>query len=142
MKWSLIITGLMALAACIDESELKPIVPISLIHANSAKVWLLDEVEYANGEIVKQQIHQNKLTYTFFRDYSYVTQKLIHFGTSIGEKGSFNLSIERSDTILRLDQKKKGKEVFKLHRLNHLEFYFQSVKSQNIYRLKSYPNPF
>jgi len=132
----------MALTACIDESDLKPIVPFSLIHANSAKVWLLDEVEYANGEIVKSQIHQNKLTYTFFRDNSYLTQKLIHFGTSIGEKGSFNLSIDHSDTILRLDSKKKGKELYKLHKLNHIEFHFQSLKSQNIYRLISYTNPF
>lgn len=128
--------------SCIDESQLKPVVPFSLIHGNSSKVWLLDEIEYPSGEVLVSQIHQNKLTYTFFSNQSFVIQKLIQFGTPLGEKGTFNCYIDQQDTIFRMDYKNRGKELFKIQKLSNESFYFQSLKSENIYRLTVYSSPF
>jgi hypothetical protein len=128
--------------SCIDESQLKPVVPFSLLHGNGAKVWMLEEIELPSGKIVIQQINQNKTTYTLFQDQSFVIQKLMHFGTANGQKGGFNCYVDKGDTIFRMDIKNKGKELFNVLHLSNEKFEIQSVKSRKIFRLNVYSSPF
>lgn len=142
MKIFIFIILFVTSSSCIDESQLKPVVPFAILHGNGAKVWLLDETELPNGEILSNQIHQNKVTYTLFQDQSFVIQKLMHFGAINGVNGGFNCYIGKGDTIFRMDVKNKGKELFNVLHLSNENFEFQSLKSRNIYRLRVYSNPF
>lgn len=132
---------ILLVSACIDEADMKPVVPYSLIHGNSSKVWILEEIIDKEGETRSNQIHQNKLTYTFFDSNYFVLQKMIHFGTPVGEKGSFSCYLENGEIILRLDFKKKGKELYTILLLENHTFEFQSLTSENIYRLSAYSLP-
>jgi hypothetical protein len=128
-------------SACIDEADMKPVVPYSLIHGNSSKVWILDEIVEKDGNIKSNQIHQNKLTYTFFDTNYFALQKMIHFGTPVGQKGTFTCYMENGEVILRLDFKKKSKELYTILLLENHTFEFKSLTSENIYRLTAYSLP-
>ena len=141
MKYYIYILILVILSSCIDEKSLKPIVPGSLFHANSAKTWLLDK-EIFNNRDVTPKIASNKMSLTFFSDGEFYQQKLMHLGTDKGIKGTFYLQIIDSDTLFYLDYKDSDKLKFNVHYLTEKNIQLSTLNDSLKWVLISYPKPF
>lgn len=102
MKFVVIILLSLLISSCINERDLRPIIPIELINANSAKTWI------KTGHIVKNQnaaprLNELRKTFTFYHDGTFREQQMIHLGSNKGRVGRFNLGItKQQDTLLRL----------------------------------------
>lgn len=102
MKPVVVILLTLLLGSCINEGDLRPVIPIQLINSNSAKTWI------KTGHLIKNKntaprLNELRTTYTFYHDGTFREQQMIHLGSNKGRVGRFNLSItKQQDTLLRL----------------------------------------
>lgn len=128
------------LFACIQESELKPIVPESLIHSNSSKIWILDTV-IKNDSIISPMLLSHKTTLTFFEDGEIFFQTYKNLGSTQGIKGRYTITIP-SDSILHLSFSENDSKYFYIKQASNTSLKLQQ-KSENInWYLKAYQKPF
>ena len=121
MQKLLVISLIAALFGCIDKSSLKPIVPNNVLNANSSKVWILQE-RMIEGKDETPQLRERKRTFTFFDDFQFLEQEMVHLGSNFGLIGSYSLNIEgvNRDTTLNLYYTNENKKLqFKVTKLGY-----------------------
>lgn len=96
---------------CIYEDSLHPVPPTSLLHANSAKSWVVYS-QIDQRKDIAPKLHERKEVFTFYHNGTFRRQQLIHLGSDRGEKGHYNLKVSKKeeDTLLLLrytDNRKK-----------------------------------
>lgn len=108
------------LSACINTDNLKPLVPEYLLHANSSKVWLVENITQ-NEKIISPLLKERKLTLTFFEDRSVYFQKLIHLGSHNATKAIYSLRINdaQADTTLSFYFEKEEAMEFQVNYISH-----------------------
>ncbi len=147
-KYALFFLLPLCIISCIEKQYLKPLVPHHLIHANSAKTWILDE-QIQNDTFIQPEWQQNKLTFTFFNDNKVVIQKYAQLGSQFGEKAFYSFSIhkERKDTNLVFYFENGEEWQFKLNSISYSEMQLEKQFQQNkdsveFWNLISYQKPF
>lgn len=145
MKKLFVIITLVVLQGCIAKSNLKPIVPGYVIHSNSSKIWLVDEIIESNKNLAPL-LKERKTTFTFFEDNTIFIQPLGKLGTHVGEKGSYSFSFEPKvqDTLLAIYLENKEQIKFQVKRITDkkMDLIFTADEVSQEWRLISYPKPF
>lgn len=141
MKLLITILFSLLISGCISESSLKPVVPMQIIHANSAKVWILESL-IVNQVEKSPQTRDFKTAYIFYENGEFLKQKMVHLGSNKGEKGNFSLTIlpEHQDTILYLNYKDRSKKSYYLKLCTSKEMRLQESENVNL-TFKTLPNP-
>ena len=75
MKVIISISLLFILYGCISESNLKPVIPMQIIHSNSSKVWVLDSETVGKDEKTPE-IQDFKTAFIFYSDGEFIEQKM------------------------------------------------------------------
>lgn len=96
---------------CDRQAEVIKIAPFELLHDNGAKVWLLKS-QLVNGVEKIPTDRSERWTLVFYKDHSFVINKLKSFGNWSYQQGAFSFN-ENIDTII---YKWQNGDVFK-HRL-------------------------
>lgn len=78
------------LLACINENTLHSSFPAQSLHANSAKVWILSNSSKPNDNRITQMKAYRK-TFTFYSNFSFREQELIHLGSNEGLIGKYKI---------------------------------------------------
>lgn len=132
---------------CISESNLKPILPMQIIHSNSAKVWVLESKIIENEETAPKT-HDFKTTYIFYNNGEFLEQKMVHLGSKKGLQGVYSLNItpENQDTLFRLTYKSRVNRTFYLKSCSSEKMILQeaeidAIKKDNFWILKTLPKP-
>jgi hypothetical protein len=133
---------------CISESSLKPIVPMQILHSNSAKVWVL-ESNVVNDVEKSPRTRDFQTAFILYNDGEFIEQKMVHLGSSKGKLGFYSLSIspETNDTLFVLNYKKNNQNMsFHLKKVTSMEIYLEEVVQQDtdeqrFWTLKSLPKP-
>lgn len=123
MKLIAVISLLLILFSCIDEAELRPVVPEQLINSNSAKSWVKTGHILGNKNSAPR-LNELRETYTFYYDGTFRKQQMIHLGSSKGRVGRYNLGITKKvqDTFLRLY----------FNHAEDIEFQIKHIDSRNL----------
>ncbi len=97
--------------SCIYEGSLRPVLPSSLLHANSAKSWVVHSQVDKRQELAPQ-LQERKEVFTFYHNGTFRRQQLIHLGSERGEKGYFSLKVskQKQDTMVFLHYADNRKE--------------------------------
>ena len=145
MKKYFIVITLLGFHACISKDNLKPIVPGYVIHSNSSKIWLVDQLIEEDKNLAPK-LNERKTTFTFFEDNTVFVQPLGKLGTHIGEKGSYSFNFEPNaqDTLLRIYLENKEHIKFQVKSITDkkMNLLFTADEVTQEWRLISYPKPF
>ena len=135
------------MAGCISESSLKPILPMQLLHSNSAKVWVL-ESKLVNDIETTPTTRDFKTAFILYNDGEFIEQKMVHLGSSKGIIGNYNLSIspETQDTIFNLNYRGNESKSFQLKNCSSSSMLLQQVElhdsiESSLWELKTLPKP-
>ena len=134
MQKLLIITLVLTLFGCIDESSLKPIIPYHVLHANSSKVWILQK-RIVDGEDVAPQLRERKRTFTFFDDLQLFEQEMVHLGSNYGLLASYSMNIDENtkDTLLNIYYTNHNKKLkFKVKEIGYKTLLLHPVTTDSI----------
>lgn len=132
---------------CISESSLKPILPMQLLHSNSAKVWVL-ESELVNDIEKSPTTRDFKTAIILYDDGKFIEQKMVHLGSSKGNIGNYNLSIslEAKDTLFNLNYRSSQTKTFQLKDCSSTSMLLKEIELQDsiessFWVLKTLPKP-
>lgn len=148
MKIVLSILTLFLIYGCISESSLKPVVPMQIIHSNSAKVWVV-ESRVENNEEKAPKTRDFKTAFVFYSDGEFIEQKMVHLGSSKGNQGVFylNISSKSQDTVFSLNYANNEYKTFHLKNCTSKELRLKEVLSTDsisdrYWVLRTLPKPF
>lgn len=152
MKILISISLIVLFVSCINQGDLKPIVPLYIIHANSSKVWVLDELWKGNTNTAPTLQNQKK-AFIFFDNHNVYIQPYIYLGGHKGKKAKFSLKIDKEykDTVFTLEYKNDVTLNFKLIKITQKsmrllkienKYERQRASSSEVWVLNTLPNPF
>jgi hypothetical protein len=134
MQKLLIIAIILILVGCIDESSLKPIIPYHVLHANSSKVWILQN-RIVDGEDLAPQLRERKRTFTLFDDLQLFEQEMVHLGSNYGLLASYSMGIdeETQDTLFNIYYTNHNKKLkFKIKEIGYKTLVLQPITNDSI----------
>lgn len=119
---------------CIDKDSLKPIIPYHVLHANSSKVWILQE-RIVEGKVVSPQLRERKRTFTFFDDLEVFEQEMVHLGNNYGLSAAYSMSLDEKtkDTMLNFFYSHNTKNLtFKVKEIGYKTLRLQAITGDSI----------
>lgn len=119
---------------CVDKRSLNPILPYHVLHANSSKVWILQN-RLVDGEDIAPQLRDRKGTFTFFDDLQCVEQEMVHLGSNYGLLASYSMHIDEStrDTLLNLYYTNHNKKLkFKVKEIGYKTLKLHPITADSI----------
>ncbi|MDX1652734.1 MAG: hypothetical protein R3277_09590 [Brumimicrobium sp.] len=139
---------LLAFSGCISSDDLKPIVPMQIFHANSAKVWVLEGLTKKGIDKVPRT-REMKTAFVLYNDGGFLEQKIMYLGSSKGITGKFGVFIdpEKQDTLFSLYYKKQTNLTFLIRKCESGRLELQQVSDSRepldtYWTLTTLPKPY